>query len=167
MSETRDRIEAFVADNPGIHFSELVRRLDVARGQIQYHLRRTDSVVSTDFSGRTHYFPPKYDERERERIAALRRETASDATAVLLRRGPSGPETVADHIGVARSTLEWHLDHLEAADLVEKRRDDRGRVTLALVDPEETLSLLETVDPGIAVRLVDRFARLLDGLLEA
>jgi predicted transcriptional regulator len=166
MTDTRDRIAAHVRENPGIHFSELVRDLDLAPGQVQYHLRRLD-VSGTDLFGRTHYFPPDYDAFDRRVVAVARRETARDILLALLKRGPTAPATVADDLVVARSTLEWHLDRLVTVDLVRKTRDERGRVTLALARPDETLELLETVEPDLPERLVDRFGRLLDDLLDS
>jgi predicted transcriptional regulator len=165
VSETRERIADRVAADPGIHFSELVRELNLAPGQVQYHLRRLDGVDAADLYGRTHYYPSTVDERDRRVLAALRRETARDALAVLLRRGPTPPAAVADELGVARSTLEWHLDRLVAEDLVRKSRDRRGRVTLVLADPDWIGAHLDAVEPSLPERLVDRFDRLLDGLL--
>jgi predicted transcriptional regulator len=166
VSETRERIADRVTADPGIHFSELVRELNLAPGQVQYHLRRLDDrVVAADLYGRTHYYPSTVDERDRRVLAALRRETARDALAVLLRRGPTPPAAVADELGVARSTLEWHLDRLVAEDLVRKSRDRRGRVTLVLADPDWIGAHLDAVEPSLPERLVDRFDRLLDGLL--
>jgi predicted transcriptional regulator len=166
VSETRRRIADHVEANPGVHFSELVRALDLAPGQVQYHLRRLgDRIVSAELFGRTHYYPPDCDERDRRVLAILRRETARDVVVFLLRRGPSAPAAVADNLGVARSTLEWHLDRLVSEGVVRKSRDERGRVTLVLADPERTAAYLETVDTSLPERLVDRFDRLLDDLL--
>ncbi|QZX99634.1 winged helix-turn-helix transcriptional regulator [Halobaculum rubrum] len=165
---TRERIAGYVATNPGLHFNELVRRLDLAPGQAQYHLRRlvrADRVVGEEVSGRTHYFDPAVDPTERRRLALFRRETARDAVLELL-DGPAAPDAVATRIGVARSTLEWHLDNLVDAGVVEKRRDERGRVTLALTDPEATARSLRRIEPSLPDRLLDRFTRLVDALLE-
>ena len=169
MSETRDRIRDAVEDDPGVHFRELVRSLDLAQGQVQHHVRRlqrSDALVTEDYRGRTHYYPPAFDARERRAIAALRRETARDVVTFLLAQGESAPATVVESVGVARSTLEWHLEALVAAGLVEKRRGDGNRVTLAPTDPDEAARLLATVDPSLARRLVDRFERLVDALVE-
>ena len=168
MTATRPRIRRYVADHPGVHFNELTRALDLAPGQVQYHLRRlkrADSVVEESLYGRTHYYTPDFDADERARIALLRRETARDVLVVLMTAGPSAPATVADGLDIARSTLEWHLDHLVEQELVEKERDSRNRVTLVLSEPETTARLLGVVDPSLADRLVDRFTRLVDGLL--
>jgi predicted transcriptional regulator len=48
MTGTRNRIAQQVRRNPGIHFNELTRTLDLAPGQVQYHLRklqRSDDVL--------------------------------------------------------------------------------------------------------------------------
>ncbi|WP_255198668.1 winged helix-turn-helix transcriptional regulator [Halorarius litoreus] len=163
MSATRDRIAAQVARDPGIHFNELVRVLDLAPGQVQYHLRRLD-VVADERYGQTHYFPEEYDAWERGALALLRRETAADIVSVLMESGPLGASETADRAGIARSTLSWHLDRLVESDLVEKRHD-RGRIVLALADPGRTARLLDRAEPTLPGRLVDRFTRLVDALL--
>jgi predicted transcriptional regulator len=167
VSETRERIRDHVAAHPGVHFNELVRRLDLAPGQVQHHLKRLtpDAVVAESLYGRTHYYPPAYDGWERGALALLRRETARDVLETLA-AGPRAPDAVADDVGVARSTLEWHLDHLLEQELVEKAYDERGRVTLSLARPAETGDLLAAVEPSLPDRLVDRFTRLVDSFLD-
>ncbi|WP_251330327.1 winged helix-turn-helix transcriptional regulator [Haloplanus pelagicus] len=168
MTQPRDRIRRHVAANPGVHFSELARDLDLATGQAQYHLKKlqeSNDVIAESLYGRTHYYTPEYDAAERGAIAVLRRETARDVVLSLIDGGPSPPETVAEQLGIARSTLEWHLEHLLEQDLVEKRRDDRGRVTLAPSRPAATARALRVVDSSLPERLVDRFTRPVDGVV--
>jgi len=165
---TRERIREHVAANPGIHFNELTRTLDLAPGQVQYHIRKleeTGAVVEEPLYGRTHYFSPEYDEGERGALAVARRETARDILVTLLINGPNTPNAVAEEIDVARSTLEWHLDHLVEQGLVDKQRDNGNRVTLVLADPESTTGLLRTVEPSLLTQLVRGFSRLFDGVL--
>ena len=168
MTDQRERIRRHVAAHPGVHFSALVRALDLAPGQVQHHVRRlvrADELVEEPLYGRTHYYEPAFDPRERTAIAVLRRETARDVLVWLLSEGPASPGAVADELGLARSTVEWHLDHLEEQNLVRKERDARGRVTLVPERPEETARLLRLVEPSLPDRLVDRFTRLFDGFL--
>ena len=169
MSDTRRRVADEVRERPGIHFNELVRALDLAPGQVQYHLgrlRSADAVAEQRLYGRTHYYPPSYDEWERRALALLARETSADVVAVLLDEGPARPSAVAERVGIARSTLEWHLDRLVEQDLVRKERGERNRVTLELARTEETARLLRRATPSLPGRLVDRFTRLVDRLLE-
>lgn len=167
--DARTRIADRIAADPGIHFNALVRALDLAPGQVQYHLRELlsgDRFVAESLYGRTHYYPAGTDPWERRALAALRRETAADVVAALAARdgGSARPAEVVEELGIARSTLEYHLDRLTEVGVVEKRRED-GRVTLALARPAETAELLRAVDPSLPARLADRFERLVDGLL--
>jgi len=165
MSETRARIRRRIERDPGIHFRALTRGLELATGQVQYHLGRLDDVRVERVSGRTHYYPPGYDAWERTGLALLRRETVRDVVAALYGAEGARPDDVADRVGIARSTLEHHLDGLVAGDVVEKHHDGT-RVTLLLVRPDETVALLGTVEPGLAERLTDRFECLVDSLLD-
>lgn len=169
MTETRARIVTYVSAHPGVHFNDLITALDLARGQVQYHLRwllDQDVLVREELYGRTHYFSPEYDDWERGMLALVRRETARDIIGYLIEHGSSRPNPVANELGIARSTLEWHLDRLIEQDIVKKRRDTRNRVTLVLARPEATGQLLREITPSLPDRLVDRFTRLADQFLE-
>ncbi|AFZ73436.1 winged helix-turn-helix transcriptional regulator [Natronobacterium gregoryi] len=169
MNETRRQIRVHVQRNAGIHFNELVRESDFAPGQIQYHVRRLlsqDELVRGEYYGRTHYYPLGYDEWERAALALFRRETAREIVVYLIEHDSVAPSEVADALEVARSTLEYHLDRLVERDIVEKRYDHRSRVLLSLANPERTGELLSEVEPTVPDRLLDRFTRLVDELLE-
>jgi len=170
VTDQRARITSHVADHPGVHFSALRESLGLATGQTQYHLHRlvrAGDLARVEFYGRTHYYPRDCPSWDRAALALARRETARDALFALLERGPTPPAVIADDIDVARSTLEHHVDHLVAHDVVRKERDSHNRVTLALVRPEETARVLETVAPSVGDRFVDRFLRLVDNVLDA
>ncbi|WP_254545896.1 winged helix-turn-helix transcriptional regulator [Halomarina pelagica] len=168
MTRQRTRIRDHVRTNPGVHFNAVVRNLDLAPGQVQYHLRRLlgqGAVVEARLYGQTHYYPPAYGPWERGALALLRRETARDVVVFLLEAGPASPDAVADAVDIARSTLEWHLDRLTEREIVDKVRDGR-RVTLVVARPEATARLLTDLSPSLPERMVSRFARLVDSLLE-
>lgn len=166
MTSVRERIERRIHEDPGIYFNELVRELDLAAGQAQYHVRELvsrDAVAAADLFGRTHYYPPSYGAWERQALALLRRETSAEIVATLLEDGPSRPVDVAERVGIARSTLAWHIDRLVEAGLIEKRRDGHQ---LTVGDEHRTAELLDAASPSLPGRLVDRFTRLVDVLLE-
>jgi len=168
MTDTRTRLREHVYDNPGRHFNALTRALDLAPGQVQYHLRkleRRDAVVAQRLYGKTHYYPPDSEPWERRALALLRRETARDVVLALLDTGPARPSTVAEDVGIARSTLSYHTGRLVEQRLIEKRDDD-GTMRLAVARPAATARLLDDIAPSLPERLLDRFTRLVDDLLE-
>lgn len=132
MTDVRRRVREHVRGNPGVHFNALARNLDLATGQAQYHLRRlgrNDEVVAERIRGRTHYFDPAYAAWERRTLALYRRETARKLITLLLDEGRLPAATLADRLGLARSTVSWHLDSLADAGLV-----DGGRYGVADAD---------------------------------
>ena len=76
------------------------------------------------------------------------------------------PSALTRRLNIARSTLEWHFAHLEDQDIIRKGRNERNHVTLVLTRPEEIAVLLQTVQPSTAIRMVDRFIRPTDHLLD-
>lgn len=168
MTDHRRRLEHAITTHPGIHFNGLVRELELARGQVQFHLRHLlgeGSIEQASLYGRTHYFPPGVGAFERGALAVLRRETARDIMVILLDEGPTRPAAVSDALGIARSTLAWHVDHLVEQGLVEKDRSG-GRVTLVPTRATETVRLLAAIEPSLPERMVDRFTRLVDQFLD-
>ena len=169
MSEVRARIARRIERTPGIHFNELVRELGVAAGQVQYHTRRLlerGEIEREQLYGKTHFYGAGFEPWERGLLALLRRETDRAIIGHLLERGESRPGAVAEELGVARSTLEWHLDRLIEQDVVEKRRVGGNRVSIAVADPDRTRKLLASVSPSLPDRFLDRFTRLVDSLFE-
>jgi predicted transcriptional regulator len=168
MSATRASIQECIQTNPGIHFSEIRRTLDIATGQTQYHLRklrRNDRVHREEICGRTHFYPPTYTPWERGVIALLRRETSREIIVFLLRQETASPETIAKRLDLARSTVEWHLSNLVEYDIVTKQTTDDGSVVVELTDRSDIYRQLREIEPRLTDRLVDRFTRLTDSLL--
>jgi predicted transcriptional regulator len=165
MSEVRRQVRSYVEANPGIHFNELTRQLDIATGQAQYHVRRLRKAGDLDaerLRDRTHYFPTGYDAWERRTIALLRRETVRSIIVSALEDGEPSAGELADDLDVARSTISWHLSTLVEAGVAEKTYDSQGRTHVRLTRPEETKRLLGEVSPSLPEKLVDRFTRLVD-----
>lgn len=168
MSDVRDSIQDEIQAVPGIHFNEVVRRLQLAPGQVQYHIRRliaTDEIVKDSLGGRTHYFPQGVPPEDRQAIAVLRRESANAILTLALENGEVRPKHVADRFDLARSTVEYHLERLEATGLIQKGYSPDGTMHVSVPCSDRGEELLSVTDPDMVDRLTDRFDRLVDGLL--
>ena len=166
---TRERIHSHIAVHPGVHFNEIVRDLDLATGQVQYHLRRLirrDQVVDRPLYGKTHYYAPCFDEWEQRVLALARRETPREMLFYLLDQGATRAGNVADDLDIARSTLEWHLTRLDEQGIVQKQRQGAGNVRIAITEPDRTVALLARVTPTASDKLADRFLRFVDHAFE-
>ena len=164
MTTTREQIKTHVTEHPGVHFNEIGRALDIATGQTQYHLRRLmndGTIDSQSVVGRTHYYPTSFDPWEQRALALLRRETARDILLTLLETGTQPAPSLTDEIGIARSTLSWHLSNLEAAELI-TTETVAGEIRITPRRPDRLAALAHTVSPSLPSRLVDRFERLVD-----
>lgn len=168
MSATRSRIRDCIYDEPGIHFNDISRELDIATGQTQYHLRkllRSDELERESVAGRTHYYPPTYSAWEQRAIALLRRETTRELVLYLLRNDEVTPAELADRLDLARSTVEWHLSNLIDNEMARKEETPSGLV-VTLTEESDTYRLLREINPRLLDRVTDRFTRLADKFLE-
>lgn len=171
MTQTRSEIQECVYRNPGIHFSAVQRKLDIATGQAQYHLRklcRNEKLEKEGVCGRTHYYPPTFSDWERGAVALLRRETTREIVLFLLDKDPVPPARIADRLDLARSTVEWHLSRLIEYEMAKKHRQTEGEsdLVVSLTDDGDIYRLLREIEPHILDRVVDRFSRFTDSLLE-
>jgi len=170
MSTVTEQVRSHVETKPGVHFNALAADLDIATGQAQYHLRklrRAGDIVVEEIQGKTHYYSREYDPWERRVLAFARRETARTIILHLLESGTLSADELSDRLGVARSTVSWHVSALAEAGILEKSYGERGRVVVSLTDPDETRRLLAAVHPSLTERLIDRFIRLVDDGLGA
>ena len=166
---TGERIHSHIKVHPGVHFNEIVRELDLATGQVQSHIRRLirrNQVVERSIYGKTHYYTPSFDEWEQCHLALARRETPREILFYLLEQGTTRPDTVANDIDIARSTLEWHLTRLQEQDIIRKQQAETGNVELAIIEPKRTVELLARVTPTASDKLADRFIRFVDRAFE-
>ena len=170
VPDTRTRVRDCISRDPGIHFNEISRTLDIATGQTQYHLRRlvrSGTLEKESVAGRTHYYPPTFSPWERRTIALLRRETTREIVLFLLRTDVAAPGEMAEQLDLARSTVEWHLSRLIEHNIARKERvESSSQVVVTLPDDQSVYRLLREIEPRLLDRVVDRFSRLADELLD-
>lgn len=121
-NDVRRSIRDAVADQPGIHFREVARRLDLSHGHLEHHLRklrRAGVLVERQLDGfRCFFVPEDLDPVLEEALPATKPEGAR-RILVTLEAGPArGLRDLARELGLAASTVSHHLSQLEDAGLV-------------------------------------------------
>lgn len=156
---SRKQIFEYIEVNPGSHFSKLKRELDMETGLLQYHLRKLEEmnvIESETHHGRRRLFVAReLNKKERSILSRLRYQTTREILLYLLEVGPARNSGIAEEVGVAPSTVSWHLSNLLEEGIVESIQD--GRTTLYQVANEEaTVQLLIRYQESFVDRAVDR-----------
>jgi predicted transcriptional regulator len=157
--ETRKEIFEHVQANPGVHFSQLKRDLNMETGLLQHHLRTLeeyDVLTSEDHQGKRRLFVAReLDEEERAILSSLRYETTRHILLFLIEESEARNRAIAEDLGVAPATVSWHVSRLVEEGIVSKVRD--GRTTRYTVTDEElTMGLLVRYQESFVDRAVDR-----------
>lgn len=127
-NETRGRIHELVKQNPGVHFSEVARRLDLSHGQLEHHLRKmTDgSLLTQERSGqyRCLFVPGQVPETLSEELAAVKSDGARRVLEAIA-QGARSVQEVAESANLSASTASYHVDRLTERGLLEADREGR------------------------------------------
>lgn len=171
--ERRRAILEMVQAFPGLHLSEIARRLDLSPMLAEYHLRtleRHDFVSSMQEDHYRRYYA-KIDReglrvdalgaQEKRLLALLRHPVRLHVLAYLAAHGSGRNKELAQELQLSRPATSYQLSKLLRAGVVTKDEADAYR----LVDPATITRLLLAYKPP--PDLVERFRGLFDRLASA
>lgn len=122
--EIRRRILRFVERFPGLHLRDLARRSRLSEALAAYHLEalEKEGFVRSQFDSFYRRFyvvhgpAPSADEA---RLLAMVRQTIPLQITILLLDDPGAPQaTLSKKLGLAKSTVSYHIARLESAGLL-------------------------------------------------
>lgn len=160
----RRAVYRHVLQYPGVHLRGVEQQLGISSALASYHLRELEKggwLRSYDMEGYTRWFPgPRSREaslgrKERRLLGLLREEATLNIALLLLDRGALTHGELVQELGLAKSTVSYHVAKLERAGLLRRREE---RVELADADLAESLLLRYEPTPD----LLERFRRLWD-----
>ena len=127
---TRRRVHDAVVAEPGIHFQALARKAGVGRGTLDHHLRKLVAaglVTVRRSAGYTCYIAKgQVDRRLADAAPALRSEGSRAVLQAVATRPGASSRDLAAHLGLAPSTVSYHLKRLNEAGLVFGSGDGAG-----------------------------------------
>lgn len=128
----RADILACVQRVPGIHLRGIERATDLPLGQVVYHLDRLERMglvaAQRDRGFRRFYTTRDVDRGEKRWLAALHHPTPRRIVLELLRRPRQTHKMLRTSVGVAGSTLTFHLQRLVEADVLHRVADGAATV---------------------------------------
>jgi predicted transcriptional regulator len=164
--EVRRRVYRHVLDYPGVHLRGVEQQLGISSALASYHLHELEKggwLRSYDMEGYTRWFPgprsrkARLTLRERRLLGLMREEAALQVTLLLLDRGAASHAQLVEALGLAKSTVSYHLAKMERAGLVKRRGED-----IVLADPDLAESLLLRYEP--TPDLLGRFRKVWEDL---
>ncbi|HET6398686.1 MAG TPA: winged helix-turn-helix transcriptional regulator [Candidatus Thermoplasmatota archaeon] len=125
---TRRLVADCIEANPGIHYKELSRRLGLANGTLEHHLRKlvADGIVLRHAGdGYTCYFPKGVSRHDLRAAGPLKAAGARRVLQAVQASPGASSSDVATAAGLDASTVSHHVRRLQDAGLVEARRVGR------------------------------------------
>lgn len=162
--EVRRLVYEAVQRYPGIHLRALERNLGVSAPLVQYHVRQLAHegfVEAREQGGYTRFYPgekakaARVTEADLPLVGLLREEVPLHVALVLLDHGPQTHGQLVEHVGVAKSTLSYHLAKMAEAGVIVRVP---GSPAVRLAERDRIYALLLTYRP--TPDLLDAFARL-------
>lgn len=158
----RSDLLSLVARSPGIHLRHVERESGLPLGQVLYHLDRLERmgliISARDAGFRRYYLTREVGRGEKRYFAALRHEVPRRALLLLLERSPRSHKEIQTSLGIAASTLSFHLQRLLASGVL--ARVPRGSANLyAIVEPDIVRRELVYYRESFRDPEVDRYVR--------
>jgi predicted transcriptional regulator len=147
----RSLIYETISANPGIHFNDLCRALEINRGTLSYHLAvllSSGKVVGMEYAGKTVYFSRKgcFEDTERKLITHLKNPARMRLLHNLYTHGSLQRVDLIDKTRLSRAAATWHLKSLTDEGIVQVTRT--GRKAYYSLHPEISLHMPGQVAAG-------------------
>ncbi|NJE61210.1 winged helix-turn-helix transcriptional regulator [Thermococcus sp. 21S7] len=167
LNERTKRVLEFVRENPGLSFNEISRRLGIAKGDLQYHLRKLEKlelVVSKRSGLRRHYFPSgMFSEREKDVLSILASENMREIIMYLIANPDPTQSELCEELGLSPSSANYYIGKLGELGLVKSVRDGKFVRYHFTGDVDLFIKMIRNYHPSLLDRWTDR---MLDIFLE-
>ena len=136
----RARIFATIEQNPGIHFSELTKTLDLSNGQTHWHLTclKNFDLIRTIKERNYKTFYPNYgmlfENIDTSQLIALKNKTRNTIYQEICSNPSINQRQLKEILQISQSTIAYHLIILEQENLIKVKRKGRKRFYLPAKD---------------------------------
>ena len=158
--ESRRMIYDVVSQYPGLHFREIVRRVEMSSSNVEYHLhylvKEGIATVVDDGNLQRYYVAGKVDHSEKKLLSVLRKEIPRGIVLFLLLNPHADYQDILENFDLSPSQLSYYLKKLMDKEII--KREKRGKSTQYVVLNEETVAhVLISYQPTFLDNLVESF----------
>ena len=121
----RKKIYGLIKKNPGLHFREIHRRLNIPSSSLEHHLSymvRNRVIYSKKDGGYTRYFCEPLSKDEQKIISALRHKKLREIVAILNEAEEVKFHDLADFLQISPSILSYYLRYLMDKKIVARKK---------------------------------------------
>ena len=121
----RRRLLDMIAEQPGIHASQLCRSAGEPWGTVQYHLsllHKGEMVTSVEAGRERRFFPSEIDPRKARLLALLHQGRRSEIASFIRDHPGSRQVDICDALDVSRKTFRSSVEPMVEEGLVNERR---------------------------------------------
>ncbi|MDG6225126.1 MAG: hypothetical protein QCI82_06395 [Candidatus Thermoplasmatota archaeon] len=154
----RKRIFEHIRANPGLHFRGISRDLEVAVGQLDFHINamiKAEMITSEHVDGHVRYYVrDSFSRDEKKALSILRREIPRGIVLYLIEHPGSNPSRILESFSFTSATLSYHLRRLEGMGILRAETVGRERF-YHVAEPDLMGTLLVMYKTSIFDRIID------------
>ena len=159
--KTRRRIHSYIVKYPGLHFRELMRKLNLPNGTLRYHLKYLEKrgLITTKSEGgyARYYIINNIGNDQKKIFHLLRQEVPRNIILYLLSQSCASQIELSKSLEKHPKTLEFHLKKLLNRDIIEPAPVNNEGVHVELLGPFKIIDR-SPVGKEIIYRLTDPYS---------
>ncbi len=160
LNERTRKVLEFIKENPGLNFNELSRRLGLAKGDLQYHLRKLEKlglVVSRRSGLKRHYFPAGvFSEKEKDVLTLLSSENVREIIMYMVAKPGVTQKELCEGLALSPPTVNYYISKLQELGLVQSMRDGKFVKYRFVGNVELFVKMIQNYHPSLLERWADR-----------
>jgi len=158
--DSRRKIFLFIKKNPGLHEREISRQMNIPLGTLDYHLHfleKRDLIKTRSDGHYTRYFISGEISLQAEiLLKILRQKTPRKILVFLLESKHAFHRDIQNHLGLAASTVSFHLNKMVELGVIKKVVIGRESI-FSVISPDKVIDLLITYKKSFIDSAVDNF----------
>jgi predicted transcriptional regulator len=158
----RDQVYSIIIKNPGLHFREIQRRVDIATGALQYHVDylKKKGLIKEEKSGKfVRFYSVREESVDKNLMNLLRQDQVRKILLFLINKRRANTKLIAENLGMSKSTAQFHMNKLVEENIVLEKKE-KNNTFYSIKNKEPIIEHLIIYKKSFLDELVESFADL-------